>query len=259
MSSISSRERYDRIGREYARQRREDPVFKARILEALGPAQSVLNVGAGSGNYEPDDRYVVAVEPSAVMAAQRSSGRPAVRAKAQHLPFHDRSFDAAMALLTLHHWHPDQKAGIRELCRIARDRIVLLTIDPEVSGRMWLMADYLHEVQDMDLEIFPSPKRLQTWLDRPSEVHTVPVSHNTPDHALVAFWAHPEWVLDPQARAATSGFARQPEHVVNRVAEAVQKDLDTGRWDARHGHLRELKAYDAGLRLITAKAPVDPL
>lgn len=251
---ISSTERYDRIGQEYARQRREDPAFKARIVEALGPAQSVLNVGAGSGNYEPEDRYVVAVEPSSVMAVQRPPDRPAVRAKAQALPFHDQSFDAAMGVLTLHHWHPDQQAGIRELCRISRDRIVLMTIDAAVSAKMWLMADYLHEVRDMDLEIFPAPEHIQEWLDRPSTVEVLPISRNTPDHALTAFWAHPEWVLDAASRAATSGFARQPEDVVQRVVSDVERDLDNGTWEARHGHLRKLDHYDGGIRLIRAQA-----
>ncbi len=131
--------------------------------------------------------------------------------------------------------------------------MVILTIDPEVSGRMWLMADYLHEVRDLDRAILPPVDTIVSWLDRPAVVDAVPVPRDTPDHNLLSFWAHPERVLDPAARAATSGFARQPEEVVARVVAAVEADLAAGRWDARHGELRSLPHHDAGLRLIRAR------
>jgi hypothetical protein len=118
---------------------------------------------------------------------------------------------------------------------------------------MWLMADYLHEVRDMDLAIFPPMEAILSWLNRPARVDTLPVPRDTPDHHLLSFWAHPERVLDEGARQATSGFARQPAAVVERVVRAVREDLGTGAWDARHGHLRGLDALDAGLRLIVAE------
>jgi GNAT superfamily N-acetyltransferase/SAM-dependent methyltransferase len=245
--------RYDRIGQGYARFRREDPDLRARIHAALGDARTVVNVGAGAGSYEPIDREVIAVEPSAVMASQRPDGGARVlRAKAGAIPLPDRSVDAAMTVLSMHHWHPHQEAGVREMCRVARNQIVIVTIDPEVSGRMWLMADYLREVAALDDEIFPHPETVAGWLDRPATVEVVTVSRDTPDWALVSFWAHPERVLEEGARNATSGFARQSPAVVDRVVADVARDLQSGAWDERHGALRNLTEYDAGLRIIKA-------
>ena len=212
----------------------------------------MLNVGAGAGSYEPADRVVLAVEPSDVMARQRPADRPAIRASADDLPLHDQSVDAAMTVLSLHHWHPHQEVGVQELCRVARDIVIIVTIDPAVAGQMWLLAEYLHEVRERDHVIFPSPDTVMGWMDRPAQVEVLPIHRDTPDHMLLAFWAHPERVLDPEARAATSGFSRQPPSVVQRVIRAVELDLASGAWDARHGALRELDTYDAGLRLIRA-------
>jgi len=194
---------------------------------------------------------LVAVEPSRVMIEQRSeTAAPAVRGLAQALPFADRSFDAAMSVLSLHHWSDSQEAGVRELRRVARQRVVVVTIDAEVSARMWLMADYLVEVAALDRRIFPTPEQVASWLGPRSRVEVVPVSATTPDHTLLSFWAHPERVLDPDARAATSGFARQPPAVVERVVHDLQRDLESGLWDTRHGALRQLDELDAGLRLV---------
>ena len=188
------------------------------------------------------------------MIAQRDpSIPPALCAGAYPLPFDDRSMDAAMAILTIHHWDEDQERGVRQMRRVARGPVVILTIDPEVSGRMWLMADYLPEVAELDRRIFPSLETLAQWLDSEVEVREVPISRDTPDWSLGSFWAHPERVLDAQARNATSGFARMPPEVVERVVEAVERDLGDGSWNARHGHLRALDEYDAGLRLVVSE------
>jgi SAM-dependent methyltransferase len=246
--------RYDRIGVGYAALRKEDPDLRARIEVALGGARTVVNVGAGAGSYEPRDRHVVAVEPSDVMVAQRPEGAvPAIRAGAGELPLRDRSVDAAMAIMTVHHWDADRERGVRELRRVARGPVVISTFDPEVSGAMWLMADYLTEVAELDRRICPAPETIAGWLGGEVEVQVVPVARDTPDRTLLSFWAHPERVLDADARAATSGFARQPPEVVERVVRDVGRDLASGAWDARHGHLRALDAYDAGLRLIVAR------
>src|SRR5215212_7836180 len=158
--------RYDAIGAEYAVTRREDPRIAALVHAALGDARTVVNVGAGAGSYEPRDRYVLAVEPSAVMIAQRDPGLPpAIRGGAYPLPLEDRSVDAATAILTIHHWDEDQERGVRELRRVARGPVVILTFDPEVSARMWLIADYLAEVAELDRHIFPAPETLARWLD----------------------------------------------------------------------------------------------
>ncbi|MEN0060779.1 MAG: methyltransferase domain-containing protein [Myxococcota bacterium] len=246
--------RYDTIGDRYSARRREDPQIRARIHEALGNARTVVNVGAGAGSYEPQDRTVFAVEPSHVMAEQRAPDRPALRGTATALPFFDGSLDAAMTVLSLHHWDPDQEAGVREMARVARDTIVILTIDAEVSGRMWLMADYFPEVRNRDFAIFPPPEQIAAWTGRRATIETIPVSRTTPDHSLASFWAHPERVLDPLARQVTSGFAREPQAVIDRVVAAVRTDLESGAWDARHGALRHLEEADAGLRLIVAKS-----
>lgn len=244
--------RYDAIGHGYASRRREDPRIMARIEAALGDAETVVNVGAGTGSYEPKDAVVYPVEPSHVMASQRPATRPAIRGVATALPFHDKSVDASMSVLSLHHWQPDQEAGVREMCRVARDQVVIVTFDGEVSAKMWLMAEYFHEVRDLDLKIFPSPDDIVSWLDRPATIEVLPTHRDTPDHNLSAFWAHPERVLDEQARAVTSGFARQSTDVVERVAGAVKRDLESGAWDKKHGALRTLEEFDAGLRLIRA-------
>ncbi|HEY6762343.1 MAG TPA: methyltransferase domain-containing protein [Baekduia sp.] len=246
--------RYDRIGEGYARKRHEDPRIAALIAEALGDARTVVNVGAGTGSYEPRDRHVVAIEPSDVMAAQRPAElAPAIRGTAGRLPLRDASVDAAMALLTVHHWEHEQERGVRELRRVARGPVILLTIDPRVSGAMWLMADYLPELAELDHATFPPPETLADWLGASSIRTTViEVPRDTPDGILLSFWAHPERVLDPAARAATSGFARMLPATVDRCVAAVERDLASGAWDARHGHLRDLDAYDAGLRLVVA-------
>lgn len=246
--------RYDQIGDGYARTRREDPRFAARIDAALGDARTVVNVGAGAGSYEPADRHVIAIEPSDVMAAQRAAQRvPAIRAGAGQLPLRDDSVDAAMAIVTLHHWDADQERGVRELRRVARGPVVILTYDPRVSAAMWLMADYLPEVAALDHAIFPHPERLVDWLGGDVAVEPVPIPRDTPDWMLGSFWAHPERVLDPQARAATSGFARMEPAIVERCVAAVAADLASGAWDERHGHLRALDAYDVGLRLVVGR------
>jgi SAM-dependent methyltransferase len=248
--------RYERIGRGYARTRREDRHLAERIHQALGDARTVVNVGAGAGSYEPRDRHVIAIEPSDVMAAQRPPDlTPAIRASAGALPLRDGSVDAAMAILSVHHWDAEQERGVGEMRRVARGPVVILTYDAEVSGQMWLMADYLPEVAALDRRIMPSLETLAGWLGGSLRVETLEISADTPDWMLGSFWAHPERVLDPVARAATSGFARLDAAVVDRVVESVRRDLESGAWDRRHGHLRRLRSFDAGLRLIISTPP----
>ncbi|MCX6127399.1 MAG: methyltransferase domain-containing protein [Proteobacteria bacterium] len=254
INSTQSHARYDSIGHGYSSRRREDPILSKKIVNALGNARTVINVGAGTGSYEPSDRVVIPVEPSEVMIRQRpASSLPAIRATAEALPFHDKVVDAAMTVLSLHHWDPYQAAGLREMKRVARDCVIVVTIDPRVSGKMWLMADYLREVAALDNRIFPLPETISEWLECETEIEIVPISRETPDGTLMSFWAHPERVLDEAARAATSGFARQTMEVVKRVVSEVGRDLQNGRWDERNGHLRRLYECDVGLRIITAK------
>jgi SAM-dependent methyltransferase len=243
--------RYDSIGHGYSSRRRADPRLAARILGALGPGRSVINVGAGTGLYEPDDRYVVAIEPSDVMAAQRPRElAPAVRAEAHCLPLRDGSVDAAMTVLSLHHWDGHQARGVRELRRVARGPVVVVTYEPAICAEMWLVKEYLPEVAELDRQSAPSTARVASWLGGKTHVEVVPIPRDTPDWTLMSFWAHPERVLDIAARNATSGFARMPVDIVDRVVAAVGRDLQNGTWDRRNGHLRQMSEYDAGLRLL---------
>ncbi len=249
---------YDTIGAGYARIRRPDPRIAARLHAALGAARTVVNVGAGAGGYEPADRTVVAVEPSEVMVRQRPPGAaPVVRARAEALPFADDAFEAGMAVLTVHHW-ADPRRGLAELRRVARGPVAVLTFDEAVTDESWLVRDYAPEVASGAAGPVPAPGEIAARLGG-GTVEPVPVPADCTDGFLLSFWNRPEAVLDPAARAATSGFALLPAVVQERIVAALAADLRAGRWDARHGHLRALDAYDAGLRLVVAPgAGVEP-
>jgi SAM-dependent methyltransferase len=243
--------RYDAIGLGYARTRRADPRLAAVIARGLGGAQTVVNVGAGAGSYEPTDRLVIAVEPSDVMARQRPDHLPpAIRAGAGRLPLRDGSVDAAMAVLSVHHWDDETEAGVRELRRVARGPVVIVTFEVEVSSRMWLAADYLPEVVETDRRSFPSLDNLAEWLGGSTRVEAWPIPRDCSDWTFGSLWAHPERALDEQITAAMSGFARLQPGVRERAMRALAADLADGTWDARHGRLRTREDYDAGLRVL---------
>ena len=155
-----------------------------------------------------------------------------------------------MAILTVHHWDAEREAGVRELRRVATGPVAILTYLPEVSNEMWLVRDYLPEVGELDVQHLPRPRRLGGVAGRRRAVETLPVHRDSPDWMFGSFWAHPERVLDRDARNATSGFALTPEATVSRVVRALERDLSSGDWDRRHGHLRELDEFDVGLRLV---------
>ena len=239
---------YDRLGRSYATTRREDPRIAAAIQAALGDARRVVNVGAGGGAYEPRDREVVAVEPSAVMIAQRPAGAaPVVQASAEQLPFADGEFDVAMAILTVHHWS-DLEAGICELERVA-GRIVILSWDQKTTGRFWLVRDYLPEVAAYDSRS-PTTHRLLELLGG-GEVTPVPVPHDCADGFLAAWWRRPEAYLDPEVRAGISSLSLL-EGRLDLGLRRLARDLSSGRWHERYAHLLELEELDAGYRLIVS-------
>jgi len=244
--------RYDTIGRGYFAYRRPDKTIAAAVHDALGNARTVVNVGAGTGSYEPTDRPVIPIEPSTAMAVQRDQVLPpAVLGVAESLPLADDTADAAMAMLTMHHW-ADLSRGLAELVRVARRRIVLLTIDVEVEATMWLFREYVPEIVERDRREFPEIARLIKELRAPTEVVTVPVPADCTDGFALAFWSRPEAVLEPCARAATSGFARMDEAREAETVFRLARDLDTGAWDRTHGHIRTLSELDVGLRLLIA-------
>lgn len=247
--------RYDVIGRGYSDYRRADSRIAALVHTALGDARTVVNVGAGTGSYEPTDRPVIPIEPSTAMAMQRDpSLPPAVFGSAESLPLADKTADAVMAVLTLHHW-ADPKRGLSEALRVARRRIVLLTIDPEAEADMWLFQDYIPEVLDRDRREFPPMDTIAEQLGGEMRVTAVPVPADCTDGFLIAFWSRPEAVLDPRARAATSGFARMDKAREAAAVARLTRDLDTGAWDDAHGHLRRLASLDVGLRLVVSDLP----
>jgi len=235
---------YDTIGIDYAQLRKPDPRIAAQIERALGSARTVLNVGAGAGSYEPAGRTVTALEPSAEMIRQRPAGAaPAVQGSAGEIPFPDQSFDAVMGVLTIHHW-PDQQQGIREMCRVARERVVLLTFDP--AARPWL-TDYLPELAALDEAAMPSLETLADWLG-PIAVEPVLVPHDCSDGFLYAYWRRPAAYLDPRIRKGSSSFWKiaEAEAGIARLAE----DLASGAWEQRYGSLLAEDSYDAGYRLV---------
>ena len=237
---------YDSIGVNYAALRRPDPRI-ARIVErALGSAELVLNVGAGTGSYEPSNRRLVAVEPSIEMIRKRGpSAADAVRATADRLPFGDASVDASMAILTLHHWS-DKAAGLREMRRVTRGRIVLLTFDP--SHRPWL-TDYLPELAALDEAQMPRLSDYERWLG-PVRVEPVPVPHDCSDGFLYAYWRRPDAYLDARIRSGSSSFWAIGG--VEAGLDALRRDLDSGDWGRRYAKLLALDSYDAGYRLVVA-------
>ena len=244
---------YDVLGRSYARVRRADPRLEQAIWRALGDARTVLNVGAGTGSYEPRDRWVLAVEPSEVMIAQRPpDAAPVITAHVEQLPLADRSVDAAMAILTLHHWQ-DLRAGLTELRRVVRDRIVIVTIDVRQLAQLWIVRDYLPELLGQHMAKFPSIDELCRLLAG-SEVAVLPVPRDCTDGFMAALWARPEAYLDPATRAGTSPWYELPDHVADRALERLAADLRSGAWHTRYASLLGLPALDVGLRLITTSS-----
>ncbi|WP_204801095.1 class I SAM-dependent methyltransferase [Mycobacterium riyadhense] len=245
--------RYDAIGHDYAAYRRPDPRISAAVHAALGDAQTVVNVGAGAGSYEPVDRPVIPVDPSRVMALQRARTRPpAVLGVAENLPLADGAVDAAMAVMTINHW-ADVERGLAELVRVASKRVVLLTTDMDVAAEMWLLRDYLPGVVERNRREFPTIARIEATLNAPTRVVTVPVPADCTDGFTLSFWSRPEAVFDPAARAATSEFARMDPTAETEAVERLARDLEAGIWDRANGHLRTCPVLDVGLRLLVAE------
>jgi SAM-dependent methyltransferase len=253
---MSSRPSYDHIGRTYTATRREDPRLAAVIWAALGDARSVLNVGAGAGAYEPRDREVLALEPSEVMIAQRPEGAaPVMRASAEAIPLRDDSVDAAMAILSDHHWS-DRSAGLGEMRRVARERVVLLNIDPAEFQRFWFATEYLPSSMDLVPPRYRRPgvwERELRWLLGDLRIDPVPIPHDCFDGFFGAYWRRPEALLDQAVRNGISVFSRVDQGEVDQALSRLRADLESGAWHKRHDDLLELDELDLGYKLVTAE------
>lgn len=239
---------YDSIGRHYSARRVPDPRIAGLIERALAGAESVVNVGAGSGSYESPDRTVLAIEPSMTMIRQRPvDATPAIQAVAEQLPLRDQCSAAATAFLTLHHWS-DVACGLAELRRVARERIVILTWDPHGPG-FWLTQQYFPAIAEWDLRHFPALDVLARELG-PVSIAPVPVPADCIDGFLGAYWRRPHAYLDPAVRAGISAFSKLPG--IDAGLAQLRRDLESGEWHRRNGHLLQQDALDVGYRLVVA-------
>jgi SAM-dependent methyltransferase len=243
--------RYDTIGSTYSSTRRPEPRFAARIDAAVGSATRVVNVGAGTGSYEPDNPFVVAIDPSLTMLHQRrADAGPALLAGAESLPFRDRAFDVALATLTVHHWD-DLERGLREMQRVAR-RQVIFFFEPPFAEKLWLFPEYFPEMAELGSErAAPGLERLASLLDV-THVEPLLVPDDCSDGFAGCYWNRPEAYLDPVVQAGISSLAQLDPEVLRRGTDRLRRDLDDGTWDARHRHLRELTEIDIGYRLLVA-------
>jgi SAM-dependent methyltransferase len=243
-------ELYDRLGVGYTAVRRPDPRIAAAIHAALGDALTIVNVGAGTGSYEPEDRRLVAIEPSRVMVAQRPpDAAPAILASAERLPLADQSVDAAMAILSDHHW-TDRARGLAELRRVARRRVVVFQFDPACADLFWLVRDYLptfgRRLRGRDLATLMAPLGAV-------EMRPVPIPHDCQDGFLAAYWRRPEAYLDAAVRDGISVFRLLPEPEVSRAVARLRADLESGEWERRNADILERDALDLGYRVVVAE------
>ena len=240
---------YDTIGATYTVTRRTEPRIAARVWAALGDARTVLNVGAGTGSYEPPGRDVTAVEPSALMRAQRPAGAaPCVAATAENLPFEAQAFDAAMAFATVHHWR-DPIAGLREMRRVAR-RVVVFTHDTSDDRwlrRFWLTRDYLPEVADL---LVGRPSLTEQASVIGARIEPVPIPWDCVDGFFEAYWRRPEAYLDERVRRGVSVWTKVGPDAEQRAVRSLRDDLGSGRWAERNRDLVALDAAELGLRLL---------
>lgn len=230
--------------------RRPDPRIAAQIDAALGEARTVLNVGAGTGSYEPEGREVTAVEPSAEMIGQRPPGSaPAVQASAENLPFADQSFDASLAVLTAHHW-PNLGAGLKEMRRVSKERIVIVTFDPEALAELWIARDYFPEMLSLKRRSGATSGELAGLLPGVT-VEPIPVPRDCTDQFFAALWARPEKLFDEEVVGPMWVWQSISEEARRSGRERLRADLESGAWEQRYGQLRKLPSLDVGLRLVS--------
>jgi SAM-dependent methyltransferase len=246
---------YDEIGNGYSRNRKPDPRISQRINSALGNCASIINVGAGSGSYEPADKGVIAIEPSATMIRQRAvDSAPVVQGVAEQLPFADKSFDAALASLTIHHWEKSGP-GLAEMCRVARNRIVIFTWDQEIWESFWLIREYFPCVNELDRPRAVAIRDIVAELGH-CQILEVPIAHDCQDGFHGSFWRRPHAYLDAGIRSGISSYALMQAEDLEEGLQRLAADLDSGAWEARHRALLGLEELDLGYRLIVAEVEI---
>jgi SAM-dependent methyltransferase len=242
---------YNAQGLNYSGYRRTDPRIAMYVHKALGSAKTILNVGAGSGSYEPDDKYVLALEPSANMRAQRNASKaPAVIGSAEYLPFDDKSFDACMAMVTIHHW-PDLEKGLKELKRVARARVVILTFNPELLSNFWT-NEYFPELVEIESKRFPGIDSLINCLGGNCEVVKIPIPFDCVDGFQEAFYNRPEAFLRKDVRTAQSAWGYLKDGEEEILVRRLSDDLSSGAWDKKYSHYRTQDSFEGSLTLIVA-------
>lgn len=248
---MASRVDYETHGRDYAQRRRADPRIAAAIGAALGDARTVLNVGAGAGSYEPRDRWVLAVEPSATMRAQRpDAAAPCLAAAAESLPLDDDSVDAAMACVTVHHWE-HRAAGLAELRRVARGPVVVFTF--ELDRLIPWQLDYFATAVAIERPRFGTAEEVAAELGGATRVESIPTPADCTDGFFEAYWNRPEALLDPTVRASQSIWQLLGPGVEGRIVDRLAADLESGKWDEEHGALRGQDSYEGALRLVISE------
>jgi SAM-dependent methyltransferase len=248
---VAAKVDYETHGKGYSRGRRADPRIAARIEAALGDARTVVNVGAGTGSYEPRDRWVLAVEPSATMRAQRpADAAPCLATSAESLPLDDDSVDAAMACVTIHHWE-DRAAGLAELRRVARGPVVVFTF--ELADLIGWQRDYFGDALAIEQPRFGGVEEIAAELGGTVRVETIPTPTDCTDGFFEAFWNRPEALLDPNVRASQSIWQLVEPGAEERIFDRLTTDLDSGKWDEKHGELRGQDSYEGSLRLVISE------
>jgi SAM-dependent methyltransferase len=244
---------YDQFGQKYSGHRQTDPRIADYVLKALGAAKTVLNVGAGAGSYEPNGKYVVAVEPSEVMRQQRiTNGKvPAINAKANSLPFDDKAFDAAMAMVTIHHW-PDIDKGLKELRRVTKNQVVIMTFDPDALDLFW-NAIYFPELIAVEKARYPQIEAINESLGGNCEIIPIPIPLDCVDGFQEAFYGRPEAFLNKEVRLSQSAWGFLADGMEDELVARLKSDLESGKWDSEFGHFRKQEYFTCALRLIVSK------
>lgn len=244
---------YDNLGQQYSGHRQTDPRIEAYVHEELKGAKSILNVGAGAGSYEPTDQYVVAVEPSITMRQQRLAQNkvPAINAKADNLPFDDNAFDASMAMVTIHHW-PDIDKGLKELSRVTKNQVIIMTFDPDHLNNFW-NAEYFPEVIEVEKARYPSIDFIKNSLGGNCKVIPIPIPLDCKDGFQEAFYGRPEAFLQKEVRQSQSAWGFIPEDKQEEIVNRLRKDLENGSWDKKYGHFRKQQFFTCALRLVVGR------